>query len=198
MSEDVFDISDSGIDFGAAGVPELTEEEQKQRMKEMANLSEEGKKLYSDIRGKQNTRMIKLDDLIVNTLKDIQQGEADDDDFIIDSDYSEQYLRFCNWYICEKEKKGFTEKWMKEIEIFEDILNYEIENEDFKNLFDYLSAKQREDLGINADTMPLSGGEEILLRRCDKITTSEKDLIYLFINLKSHEGDSWDRFEQYL
>ncbi|MBR1818219.1 MAG: hypothetical protein IJ772_05145 [Bacilli bacterium] len=193
------DLGGSQIDFGTAGVPELTEEERKRRLKEFAQLSRDGKKIYSEIRGKQNSRIIKLENLIVNTLKDIQENEKDDDMYAIENeDYSVEYYRFCNWYIAEKEKGGFEERWGKEVEIFEDILNYGLENEDFNNLFEYFTAKQREELGINADTMPLSGGEETLLRRCEKITSTETDLIYLFARMKEHEGDSWERFEQYL
>ena len=73
---------------------DLSEEELLTRQKEFANLSEEGRAMLRDITGIQNSRIITLNALMCNSVAIIK--DADDD--IEDIEFSEEYLKFLNWY----------------------------------------------------------------------------------------------------
>ena len=73
---------------------DLSEEELLTRQKEFANLSEEGRKMLRDITGIQNSRIITLNALMCNSVAIIKDAEDD----IEDIEFSEEYLKFLNWY----------------------------------------------------------------------------------------------------
>jgi len=179
-------------------LPELSEEELKNRKKELFGLTDEGKNMLNQIKGKQNTRILGLDNLIIEVAREMQKGEDEDDDFISDCEYSSQFLEFVTWYLTQKSDNRFLNKYANNIDIFEDILNFGLENEDPNNIFDYLNSEDRAKYESSIQEMPLSGMETECLERFEILSTTENNLIEIFENIKDHEGDSWERFKQYL
>ena len=112
---------------------DLSEEELLTRQKEFANLSNEGKEMLKEITGIQNSRIITLNALMCNSVAIIK--DADDD--IEDIEFSEEYLKFLNWYDSLIRTGTFYPKYEENEKIFEDILNLGLENEDENNIFAY-------------------------------------------------------------
>ena len=179
-------------------LPELSPEELKQRQKEMLTLNDEAKEMFSQIKGKQNSRVISLDSLFYNIAKDMSKSEEEDDDFISDCEYSVEFLRFMQWYIAEKNTGKFLKKYQENLDIFEDILNRGLEKEDVENILTYMTPEQRRQFKMDSQEMPMSGLEIEALKRFEKLSTTGTDLVALFLNIKDHEGDSWERFSEYL
>jgi hypothetical protein len=173
---------------------DLTEEELLTRQKEFATLSEEGKEMLRDISGIQNSRIITLNALMCNSVMIIKDAEDD----IEDIEFSEEYLKFLNWYDSLIRTGTFYPRYEENEKIFEDILNSGLENEDDNNIFAYFRKKYIEKVrGICKEIEePLSGIEMEAAKRFESLSTTNVDLIKTFENIKEYEGNNWDTFSK--
>ena len=173
---------------------DLTEEELLTRQKEFATLSEEGRKMLRDISGIQNSRIITLNALMCNSVAIIK--DADDD--IEDIEFSEEYLKFLNWYDSLIRTGTFYPRYEENEKIFEDILNSGLETEDDNNIFAYFKKKYIEKVrGICKEIEePLSGIEMEAAKRFETLSTTNMNLIKVFENIKEYEGYNWDTFSK--
>ena len=171
---------------------DLSEEELLTRQKEFANLSEEGRKMLRDITGIQNSRIITLNALMCNSVAIIKDAEDD----IEDIEFSEEYLKFLNWYDSLIRTGTFYPRYEENEKIFEDILNSGLETEDDNNIFAYFKKKYIEKVrGICKEIEePLSGIEMEAAKRFETLSTTNINLIKVFKNIKEYEGDNWDTF----
>ena len=173
---------------------DLTEEELLTRQKEFANLSEEGREMLRDISGIQNSRIITLNALMCNSVVIIKDAEDD----IEDIEFSEEYLKFLNWYDSLIRTGTFYPRYEENEKIFEDILNSGLENEDDNNIFAYFKKKYIEKVrGICKEIEePLSGIEMEAAKRFETLSTTNMNLIKAFENIKEYEGYDWDTFSK--
>jgi hypothetical protein len=198
MSEDSDAMSDEDFEeMLENNIPlfeDLTEEELLTRQKEFATLSEEGKEMLRDITGIQNSRIITLNALMCNSVMIIKDAEDD----IEDIEFSEEYLKFLNWYDSLIRTGTFYPRYEENEKIFEDILNSGLENEDDNNIFAYFQKKYIEKVrGICKEIEePLSGIEMEAAKRFETLSTTNVDLIKTFENIKEYEGNNWDTFSK--
>ena len=173
---------------------DLTEEELLTRQKEFATLSEEGREMLRDITGIQNSRIVTLNALMCNSVAIIKDAEDD----IEDIEFSEEYLKFLNWYDSLIRTGTFYPRYEENEKIFEDILNSGLENEDDNNIFAYFQKKYIEKVrGICKEIEePLSGIEMEAAKRFETLSTTNVDLIKTFENIKEYEGNNWDTFSK--
>ena len=173
---------------------DLTEEELLTRQKEFANLSEEGRAMLRDISGIQNSRIITLNALMCNSVAIIK--DADDD--IEDIEFSEEYLKFLNWYDSLIRTGTFYPRYEENEKIFEDILNSGLETEDDNNIFAYFKKKYIEKVrGICKEIEePLSGIEMEAAKRFETLSTTNINLIKVFENIKVYKEYNWDTFSK--
>lgn len=173
---------------------DLSEEELLTRQKEFANLSEEGRKMLRDITGIQNSRIITLNALMCNSVAIIKDAEDD----IEDIEFSEEYLKFLNWYDSLIRMGTFYPRYEENEKIFEDILNSGLETEDDNNIFAYFKKKYIEKVrGICKEIEePLSGIEMEAAKRFETLSTTNTNLIKVFENIKEYEGYNWDAFSK--
>lgn len=173
---------------------DLSEEELLTRQKEFANLSEEGRKMLRDISGIQNSRIITLNALMCNSVAIIKDAEDD----IEDIEFSEEYLKFLNWYDSLIRTGTFYPRYEENEKIFEDILNSGLETEDDNNIFAYFKKKYIEKVrGICKEIEePLSGIEMEAAKRFETLSTTNINLIKVFENIKEYEGYNWDTFSK--
>lgn len=173
---------------------DLSEEELLTRQKEFANLSEEGRKMLRDITGIQNSRIITLNALMCNSVAIIK--DADDD--IEDIEFSEEYLKFLNWYDSLIRTGTFYPRYEENEKIFEDILNSGLETEDDNNIFAYFKKKYIEKVrGICKEIEePLSGIEMEAANRFETLSTTNINLIKVFENIKEYKEYNWDTFSK--
>ena len=171
---------------------DLSEEELLTRQKEFANLSEEGRKMLRDITGIQNSRIITLNALMCNSVAIIKDAEDD----IEDIEFSEEYLKFLNWYDSLIRTGTFYPRYEENEKIFEDILNSGLETEDDNNIFAYFKKKYIEKVrGICKEIEePLSGIEMEAAKRFETLSTTNINLIKVFENIKEYEGYDWNKF----
>ena len=171
---------------------DLSEEELLTRQKEFANLSEEGRKMLRDISGIQNSRIITLNALMCNSVAIIKDAEDD----IEDIEFSEEYLKFLNWYDSLIRTGTFYPRYEENEKIFEDILNSGLETEDDNNIFAYFKKKYIEKVrGICKEIEePLSGIEMEAAKRFETLSTTNINLIKVFENIKEYEGYNWEKF----
>lgn len=171
---------------------DLTEEELLTRQKEFANLSEEGRAMLRDISGIQNSRIVTLNALMCNSVAIIKDAEDD----IEDIEFSEEYLKFLNWYDSLIRTGTFYPRYEENEKIFEDILNSGLEFEDDNNIFAYFKKKYIEKVrGICKEIEePLSGIEMEAAKRFETLSTTNTNLIKVFENIKEYEGYNWDTF----
>ena len=173
---------------------DLSEEELLTRQKEFANLSEEGRAMLRDISGIQNSRIITLNALMCNSVAIIKDAEDD----IEDIEFSEEYLKFLNWYDSLIRMGTFYPRYEENEKIFEDILNSGLETEDDNNIFAYFKKKYIEKVrGICKEIEePLSGIEMEAAKRFETLSTTNTNLIKVFENIKEYEGYNWDAFSK--
>ena len=173
---------------------DLSEEELLTRQKEFANLSEEGRKMLRDITGIQNSRIITLNALMCNSVAIIKDAEDD----IEDIEFSEEYLKFLNWYDSLIRTGTFYPRYEENEKIFEDILNSGLETEDDNNIFAYFKKKYIEKVrGICKEIEePLSGIEMEAANRFETLSTTNINLIKVFENIKEYERYNWDTFSK--
>ncbi len=173
---------------------DLTEEELLTRQKEFANLSEEGRAMLRDISGIQNSRIITLNALMCNSVAIIKDAEDD----IEDIEFSEEYLKFLNWYDSLIRTGTFYPRYEENEKIFEDILNSGLETEDDNNIFAYFKKKYIEKVrGICKEIEePLSGIEMEAAKRFETLSITNTNLIKVFENIKEYEGYNWDTFSK--
>lgn len=171
---------------------DLSEEELLTRQKEFANLSEEGRAMLRDISGIQNSRIITLNALMCNSVAIIKDAEDD----IEDIEFSEEYLKFLNWYDSLIRTGTFYPRYEENEKIFEDILNSSLETEDDNNIFAYFKKKYIEKVrGICKEIEePLSGIEMEAAKRFETLSTTNTNLIKVFESIKEYEGYNWDTF----
>lgn len=171
---------------------DLSEEELLTRQKEFANLSEEGRAMLRDISGIQNSRIITLNALMCNSVAIIKDAEDD----IEDIEFSEEYLKFLNWYDSLIRTGTFYPRYEENEKIFEDILNSGLETEDDNNIFAYFKKKYIEKVrGICKEIEePLSGIEMEAAKRFETLSTTNTNLIKVFESIKEYEGYNWDTF----
>lgn len=171
---------------------DLSEEELLTRQKEFANLSEEGRAMLRDISGIQNSRIITLNALMCNSVAIIKDAEDD----IEDIEFSEEYLKFLNWYDSLIRTGTFYPRYEENEKIFEDILNSGLETEDDNNIFAYFKKKYIEKVrGICKEIEePLSGIEMEAAKRFETLSTTNMNLIKVFESIKKYEGYNWDTF----
>lgn len=198
MSEDSDVMSDEDFEeMLENNIPlfeDLTEEELLTRQKEFATLSEEGRAMLRDISGIQNSRIITLNALMCNSVMIIKDAEDD----IEDIEFSEEYLKFLNWYDSLIRTGTFYPRYEENEKIFEDILNSGLENEDDNNIFAYFQKKYIEKVrGICKEIEePLSGIEMEAAKRFETLSTTNMNLIKAFENIKEYEGYDWDTFSK--
>lgn len=196
MSEDSDVMSDEDFEeMLENNIPlyeDLTEEELLTRQKEFATLSEEGREMLRDISGIQNSRIITLNALMCNSVAIIKDAEDD----IEDIEFSEEYLKFLNWYDSLIRTGKFYPRYEENEKIFEDILNSGLESEDDNNIFAYFKKKYIEKVrGICKEIEePLSGIEMEAAKRFETLSTTNINLIKTFENIKEYEGYNWDTF----
>ena len=173
---------------------DLSEEELLTRQKEFANLSEEGRKMLRDITGIQNSRIITLNALMCNSVAIIKDAEDD----IEDIEFSEEYLKFLNWYDSLIRTGTFYPRYEENEKIFEDILNSGLETEDDNNIFAYFNKKYIEKVrGICKEIEePLSGIEMEAAKRFETLSTTNTNLIKVFENIKEYKEYNWDTFSK--
>ena len=173
---------------------DLTEEELLTRQKEFANLSEEGRAMLRDISGIQNSRIITLNALMCNSVAIIKDAEDD----IEDIEFSEEYLKFLNWYDSLIRTGTFYPRYEENEKIFEDILNSGLESEDDNNIFAYFKKKYIEKVrGVCKEIEePLSGVEMEAAKRFETLSTTNMNLIKVFENIKEYERYNWDVFSK--
>ena len=171
---------------------DLSEEELLTRQKEFENLSEEGRAMLRDISGIQNSRIITLNALMCNSVAVIKDAEDD----IEDIEFSEEYLKFLNWYDSLIRTGTFYPRYEENEKIFEDILNSGLETEDDNNIFAYFKKKYIEKVrGICKEIEePLSGIEMEAAKRFETLSTTNINLIKVFENIKEYEGYNWNKF----
>lgn len=171
---------------------DLSEEELLTRQKEFANLSEEGRAMMRDISGIQNSRIITLNALMCNSVAIIKDAEDD----IEDIEFSEEYLKFLNWYDSLIRTGTFYPRYEENEKIFEDILNSGLETEDDNNIFAYFKKKYIEKVrGICKEIEePLSGIEMEAAKRFETLSITNTNLIKVFESIKEYEGYDWDTF----
>ena len=171
---------------------DLSEEELLTRQKEFANLSEEGRAMLRDISGIQNSRIITLNALMCNSVAIIKDAEDD----IEDIEFSEEYLKFLNWYDSLIRTGTFYPRYEENEKIFEDILNSGLETEDDNNIFAYFKKKYIEKVrGICKEIEePLSGIEMEAAKRFETLSITNTNLIKVFESIKEYEGYDWDTF----
>ena len=171
---------------------DLSEEELLTRQKEFATLSEEGRAMLRDISGIQNSRIITLNALMCNSVALIKDAEDD----IEDIEFSEEYLKFLNWYDSLIRTGTFYPRYEENEKIFEDILNSGLETEDDNNIFAYFKKKYIEKVrGICKEIEePLSGIEMEAAKRFETLSTTNINLIKVFENIKEYEGYNWNKF----
>ena len=171
---------------------DLSEEELLTRQKEFANLSEEGRAMLRDISGIQNSRIVTLNALMCNSVAIIKDAEDD----IEDIEFSEEYLKFLNWYDSLIRTGTFYPRYEENEKIFEDILNSGLETEDDNNIFAYFKKKYIEKVrGICKEIEePLSGIEVEAAKRFETLSTTNTNLIKVFESIKKYEGYNWDTF----
>lgn len=169
---------------------DLNEEEILARQKELYNLSKEGKEMLRDIRGIQNSRIIKLESLVYNSIKLV----TDSDDEIDDIEFSPEYMKFITWYDDVRREKMFYERYGHQEEIFEAALNDGLEDEDEDNIFAYFKKKYIEKVrGITSEAEePLSGLEVEAGKRFEILSTSEVDIIKLFQTIDGYPDEMYD------
>ena len=198
MSDDLDIMNDEEFeDMLENNIPlyeDLSEEELLTRQKEFANLSEEGRKMLRDITGIQNSRIITLNALMCNSVAIIKDAEDD----IEDIEFSEEYLKFLNWYDSLIRTGTFYPRYEENEKIFEDILNSGLETEDDNNIFAYFKKKYIEKVrGICKEIEePLSGIEMEAAKRFETLSTTNVNLIKVFENIKEYEGYNWDTFSK--
>ena len=171
---------------------DLSEEELLTRQKEFATLSEEGREMLRDISGIQNSRIITLNALMCNSVAIIKDAEDD----IEDIEFSEEYLKFLNWYDSLIRMGTFYPRYEENEKIFEDILNSGLETEDDNNIFAYFKKKYIEKVrGICKEIEePMSGIEMEAAKRFETLSTTNMNLIKVFESIKEYEGYNWDTF----
>lgn len=171
---------------------DLSEEELLTRQKEFATLSEEGREMLRDISGIQNSRIITLNALMCNSVAIIKDAEDD----IEDIEFSEEYLKFLNWYDSLIRMGTFYPRYEENEKIFEDILNSGLESEDDNNIFAYFKKKYIEKVrGICKEIEePMSGIEMEAAKRFETLSTTNMNLIKVFESIKEYEGYNWDTF----
>lgn len=198
MSEDSDVMSDEDFEeMLENNIPlyeDLTEEELLTRQKEFATLSEEGREMLRDITGIQNSRIVTLNALMCNSVAIIKDAEDD----IEDIEFSEEYLKFLNWYDSLIRTGTFYPRYEENEKIFEDILNSGLENEDDNNIFAYFQKKYIEKVrGICKEIEePLSGIEMEAAKRFETLSNTNTNLIKAFENIKEYEGCNWDTFSK--
>lgn len=198
LSEDSDIMSDEEFeDMLENNIPlyeDLTEEELLTRQNEFATLSEEGRAMLRDISGIQNSRIITLNALMCNSVVVIKDAEDD----IEDIEFSEEYLKFLNWYDSLIRTGTFYPRYEENEKIFEDILNSGLECEDDNNIFAYFKKKYIEKVrGICKEIEePLSGIEMEAAKRFETLSTTNINLIKAFENIKEYEGYDWDTFSK--
>lgn len=198
MSEDLDVMSDEDFEeMLENNIPlyeDLTEEELLMRQKEFATLSEEGKEMLRDISGIQNSRIVTLNALMCNSVAIIKDAE----DNIEDIEFSEEYLKFLNWYDSLIRTGTFYPRYEENEKIFEDILNSGLETEDDNNIFAYFKKKYIEKVrGICKEIEePLSGVEMEAAKRFETLSTTNMNLIKVFENIKEYERYNWDAFSK--
>ena len=198
LSEDLDVMSDEDFEeMLENNIPlyeDLTEEELLMRQKEFATLSEEGKEMLRDISGIQNSRIVTLNALMCNSVAIIKDAE----DNIEDIEFSEEYLKFLNWYDSLIRTGTFYPRYEENEKIFEDILNYGLETEDDNNIFAYFKKKYIEKVrGICKEIEePLSGVEMEAAKRFETLSTTNMNLIKVFENIKEYERYNWDTFSK--
>ena len=173
---------------------DLSEEELLTRQKEFATLSEEGRAMLRDISGIQNSRIITLNALMCNSVALIKDAEDD----IEDIEFSEEYLKFLNWYDSLIRTGTFYPRYEENEKIFEDILNSGLETEDDNNIFAYFKKKYIEKVrGICKEIEePLSGIEMEAAKRFETLSTTNMNLIKIFENIKEYKEYNWDTFSK--
>lgn len=181
---------DPEIEDDVPDYEDLDEEEILARQKELYNLSKEGKEMLRDISGIQNSRKIRLESLIYNSIKLV----TDADDEIDDIEFSPEYIRFLTWYDEERQHKFFYKQYGHNEELFEAALNYGLDDEDEDNIFAYFKKKYIEKVrGINSEVdEPLSGLEIEASKRFDILSTSEVDIVNLFQTIDSYPDEMYD------
>lgn len=198
MSEDLDVMSDEDFEeMLENNIPlyeDLTEEELLMRQKEFATLSEEGKEMLRDISGIQNSRIVTLNALMCNSVAIIKDSE----DNIEDIEFSEEYLKFLNWYDSLIRTGTFYPRYEENEKIFEDILNSGLETEDDNNIFAYFKKKYIEKVrGVCKEIEePLSGVEMEAAKRFETLSTTNMNLIKVFENIKEYERYNWDTFSK--
>lgn len=190
--DDMFNIDnfDEELEDDVPDYEDLDEEEILARQKELYNLSDEGKEMLRDIRGLHNSRIIKMDSLVFNSVKLVQ----DSDDEIDDVEFSAEYLKFITWFDDERREGTLYIKYLNNIDRFEEALNDGLENEDEDNIFAYFKKKYIEKVrGVVKDIdEPLSGLEVEASNRFEILSNSEKDLISLFNNINNLPEEYYD------
>lgn len=190
--DDMFNIDnfDEELEDDVLDYEDLDEEEILARQKELYNLSDEGKEMLRDIRGLHNSRIIKMDSLVFNSVKLVQ----DSDDEIDDVEFSPEYLKFITWFDDERREGTLYIKYLNNIDRFEEALNDGLENEDEDNIFAYFKKKYIEKVrGVVKDIdEPLSGLEVEAANRFEILSNSEKDLISLFNNINNLPEEYYD------
>ena len=198
MSEDLDVMSDEDFEeMLENNIPlyeDLTEEELLMRQKEFTTLSEEGKEMLRDISGIQNSRIVTLNALMCNSVAIIKDAE----DNIEDIEFSEEYLKFLNWYDSLIRTGTFYPRYEENEKIFEDILNSGLETEDDSNIFAYFKKKYIEKVrGICKEIEePLSGIEMEAAKRFETLSTTNMNLIKIFENIKEYKEYNWDTFSK--
>ena len=198
MSEDLDVMSDEDFEeMLENNIPlyeDLSEEELLTRQKEFATLSEEGRAMLRDISGIQNSRIITLNALMCNSVALIKDAEDD----IEDIEFSEEYLKFLNWYDSLIRTGTFYPRYEENEKIFEDILNSGLETEDDNNIFAYFKKKYIEKVrGICKEIEePLSGIEMEAAKRFETLSTTNINLIKVFENIKEYKEYNWDTFSK--
>lgn len=173
---------------------DLTEEELLTRQREFETLSEEGREMLRDITGIQNSRIVTLNALMCNSVAIIRDAEDD----IEDIEFSEEYLKFLNWYDSLIRTGTFYPRYEENEKIFEDILNSGLESEDENNIFAYFKKKYIEKVrGICKEIEePLSGIEMEAAKRFETLSITNTNLVKVFENIKEYEGYDWDTFSK--
>lgn len=174
---------------------DLTIEEIENRQKEFANMSDEEKRMFGEITGSQNTRDLTLHALIESSYAVI--NEADED--IEDIEFSEKYLEFMNWYEYQIRSGMLYTKYEKNVDVFEEILNQGLKIEDpVSTIFELFTKKELKENVKGTVKASMSGLEYESLKRFEKISTTDSDLVEIFVNIPSKQGITWEEFSKCL
>ncbi|MGL4949704.1 MAG: hypothetical protein ACRC5M_04920 [Anaeroplasmataceae bacterium] len=192
MNEDEFEEKYASGDI-IPSYEELTEEELSVRKNEFANMDRETKKLFNEVVGKQNGRILRLNDLMINSFSIISEAEDD----IEDIEFSEEFLAFMQWYDLELRQGSFHLKYSNNEVIFEDLLNDGLEDEPEYSIFSFFN-KMKEIKETNEIDRPLSGLEYESYKRYEVISTSNANLVKLFIDLPKINIESWEELKSHL